>query len=179
MRGAASNAIACTLMPSLSSIFFILWICVDSASILANSHRTGTIRLESSRISWIRLYRPTTEMAEIGRNRLWMRSKRPRSILPQFYSKYLLLLLCVCVCVCFCVSCFLLSLFYESRHSNVFFKNILIVKIYINKNIFNNFLIATPCCIRTLLFQKLPSPALAPKSGNALVFYRFLIGFRI
>ena len=30
----------------------------------------------------------------------------------------------------FCVSCLLLSLFCESRHSNVFFKNILIVKIY-------------------------------------------------
>ena len=28
----------------------------------------------------------------------------------------------------FCVSCLLLSLFCESRHSNVFFKNILIVK---------------------------------------------------
>ena len=98
MRGAASNAIACTLMPSLSSIFFILWICVDSASILTNSHRTGTIRLESSRISWIRLYRPTIEMAEIGRNQLWMRSKRPRSILPQFYSEYLLLLLCFLFC---------------------------------------------------------------------------------
>ena len=35
-----------------------------------------------------------------------------------------------CVFFLFCVSCLLLSLFCESRHSNVFFKNILIVKIY-------------------------------------------------
>ena len=36
-------------------------------------------------------------------------------------------------------TCLLLSFFCESRHSNVFFKNILIVKIYrkLNKNIFN------------------------------------------
>ena len=34
------------------------------------------------------------------------------------------------ICCFFCVYCLLLSLFCESRHSNVFFKNILIVKMY-------------------------------------------------
>ena len=57
----------------------------------------------------------------------------------------------------------------------MFFKNILIVKVYreLNKNIFNNFLIAAPH--RTLLFQKLPSlaPTLAPESGNALCYIEY------
>ena len=77
----------------------------------------------------------------------------------------------------FCVSCLLLSLFCKSRHSNVFFKNILIVKIYIeniNKNIFNNFLIAESRHSHTLLFQKLLNPAPAPKSRNAPVLRRCL-----
>ena len=38
--------------------------------------------------------------------------------------------ICCFFCVLFCVSCIFLSLFCESRHSHVFFKNILIVKIY-------------------------------------------------
>ena len=43
----------------------------------------------------------------------------------------------------------------------------------IYKNIFNNFLIAKSRRTRTLLFQKLPSPASAsaPKSRNAPVLY--------
>ena len=76
-------------------------------------------------------------------------------------------------CVLFCVSCLLLSLFCKSRHSNVFFKNILIVKIYIeniNKNIFNNFLVAAPT---SYFLKKLLSPAPAPKSGNAPMLHRF------
>ena len=62
-----------------------------------------------------------------------------------------------------CVSCLLLSLFCESRHSNMFFKNIL-----------NNFLIAKSRCTCTLFFQKLPSPAPAPtpKSRNAPALHR-------
>ena len=70
------------------------------------------------------------------------------------------------------VSCLPLSLFCESRYSNVFFKNILIENI--NKNIFNNFLIAESHRTRTLLFQKLPSPAPmpAPESRNAPVLHR-------
>ena len=46
---------------------------------------------------------------------------------------------------------------------------------------FNNFLIATPCCTHTLLFQKLPSlalapaPTLAPESKNAPVLHRLIV----
>ena len=36
---------------------------------------------------------------------------------------------------------------------------------------FNNFLIAAPRRNRTLFFQKLPSPAPAPESGNTLVLH--------
>ena len=61
----------------------------------------------------------------------------------------------------------------------MFFKNILIVKIYIeniNKNIFNNFLIAESRNTHIHLFQNLPSPALAPapapESWNAPVLHR-------
>ena len=45
----------------------------------------------------------------------------------------------------------------------------------INKNIFNNFLITAPRLTRTLLFQKLPSSAPAPESGNAPVLHRLLV----
>ena len=41
-----------------------------------------------------------------------------------------------------------------------------------NKNIFNNFLIAESCRTRTHLFQKLPSPA--PESRNAPMLHRLL-----
>ena len=41
----------------------------------------------------------------------------------------------------------------------------------INKNIANNFLITTRRRTRTILFQKLPSPAPAPESENALVLH--------
>ena len=55
----------------------------------------GLIWPESSRIGWIELFWLTTETAEIGlescrnnRNRLWMRPKQPKSVIPQFYSEY-------------------------------------------------------------------------------------------
>ena len=72
--------------------------------------------------------------------------------------------------------CLLLYFLCELRHSNVFFKNILIVKIYrkYNKNILNNFLIAESRPTYTLLFQKLPSPAPAPESRNAPVLHRYI-----
>ena len=55
----------------------------------------------------------------------------------------------------------------------MFFKNILIVKIYrnINKNIFNNFLITESRRTHTLLFQKLSSPKPVPESRNAPVLH--------
>ena len=44
-----------------------------------------------------------------------------------------------------------------------------------NKNIFNNLLIAESRRTRTHLFQKLPSPAPAPESRNAPVLHRVLV----
>ena len=93
----------------------------------------GLIWPESSRIGWIELFRPTTETAETGRNRpwirnrLWMRPKQPKSVIPQFYSEYFFA--SFVFSFLFYVFCLLLSLFCESRYSNVFFKNILIVKL--------------------------------------------------
>ena len=73
-------------------------------------------------------------------------------------------------------TCLLLYFFCELRHSNVFFKNILIVKIYrkYNKNIFNNFLIVKSRRTCTILFQKLPSPAPAPESRNAPMLHIYI-----
>ena len=65
----------------------------------------------------IRTYRPNQIVLANNRNRLWMRPKHLNFVLPQFYSEYLLLLLCF------------LFRFVNQGHSNVFFKNILIVKI--------------------------------------------------
>ena len=122
-----------------------------------DSCRTGLIRPKSGRISHIRSYElaaDTTDTAKTCR-------KRPKSALNMVGKAE---------------TCFLLSFFCESRHSNVFFKNILIVKIYrkINQNIFNNFLIAESRCTGTHLFQKLPSLAPAPESRNASMLHRFL-----
>ena len=54
------------------------------------------VSAESGRIG--QPYWPAIEMADIGWNRLWMRPKHPKSVLPQFYSEYLLLLLCFLLC---------------------------------------------------------------------------------
>ena len=54
------------------------------------------VSAESGRIG--QPYWPAIEMADIGWNRLWMRPKHPKSVLPQFYSEYLLLLLCFVLC---------------------------------------------------------------------------------
>ena len=62
--------------------------------------------------NWV--IRLATEMAKIGlescqnsRNQLWMRSKHLKSVLPQFYSEYLLLLLCFLFCFVFLAFFFL------------------------------------------------------------------------
>ena len=71
------------------------------------------------------------ESCRNSQNRLWMRPKHPKSVLSQFHSEHLLLLLCFLFCFVFCLCCLPSSFFVLwSRHSNVFFKNILIVKIY-------------------------------------------------
>ena len=67
------------------------------------------------------------ELFRNSRNRLWMRPKHPKSIISQFYSEYLLLLLCFLFCFVFLAFFFLC--FVNQGHSNVFFKNILIVNI--------------------------------------------------
>ena len=88
---------------------------LDSRRIGFDLRRTRLIRPESGRI---RSYRPAIDMAETG-------LKRPKqaeiSLETRRNSRNFDLR---------GVSCLLLSLFCESRHSNVFFKNILIVKIY-------------------------------------------------
>ena len=124
---------------------------LDSCRIGFDSRRTGLIRPKSSRIGHIGLYRPAADTAETG----WKRLKSALNMAGKAKT------------------CLLLSFFCESRHSNVFFKNILIVKIYkkLNKNIFNNFLIAESRRTRTHLFQKLSSPAPAPESRNAPVLH--------
>ena len=126
---------------------------LDSCRIGYDSRRTGLIRPKSGCISHIGSYRPAAEtgwkrpkLAGNGRNWPWIWPEKPKLA-------------------------FFFLFFCESRHSNVFFKNILIVKIYrkLNKNIFNNFLIAEFRRTRTHLFQKLPSPA--PESRNAPVLH--------
>ena len=133
---------------------------LDSCRIGYDSRRTGLIRPKSGCISHIGSYRPAAETgwkrpkhAGNGRNWPWIWPEKPKLA-------------------------FFFLFFCESRHSNVFFKNILIVKIYrkLNKNIFNNFLIAESRRIRTHLFQKLsssaPAPAPAPESRNAPVLHK-------
>ena len=151
----ASDAVARASVPRL--IFFFFFFSSDSGRIGFNSCRIRLIRPESGRIGHIKSYWPATDTAETGR-------KRPKSALKLAGNRQNSDLKGV--------SCLPLSLFCESRYSNVFFKNILIENI--NKNIFNNFLIAESHRTRTLLFQKLPSPAPtpAPKSRNAPVLHR-------
>ena len=98
--------------------FFFFW---DSCRLGSDFLQNGPIWPESGRIGRIKLYWPTTEIGLESclnnRNRLWMRPKHLNFVLPQFYSEYLLLLLCF------------LFRFVNQGHSNVFFKNVLIVKI--------------------------------------------------
>ena len=138
--------------------FFFFFFSSDSGRIGFNSCRIRLIRPESGRIGHIKSYWPATDTAETGR-------KRPKSALKLAGNRQNSDLKGV--------SCLPLSLFCESRYSNVFFKNILIENI--NKNIFNNFLIAESrrTRTRTHLFQKLPSPAPAPESRNAPVLHSF------
>ena len=81
---------------------------LDSCQIGFDSHQTGLIRPKWGCIRHIRSYRLAADTAETGR-------KRPKSALNMVGKAE---------------TCLLLYFFCESRHSNVFFKNILIVKIY-------------------------------------------------
>ena len=129
-------------------VFFFFHGHIDSARfkptrllfspIRAEPRRFGQNQAVSAKSGYIGRQPKQIETAKIGlescwnsKNRLWMRPKHPKSVLSQFYSEYLLLLLCFLFCFAFCLCCLPSSFFVLwSRHSNVFFKNILIVKIY-------------------------------------------------
>ena len=137
-RGAATDTTTRVSVLRLSFFFFFLGFMptrLRFAPIQADLRRIGLIRPKLGRIIQIRLYRPMIETAEISlescrnsRNRLRIRPKHPKSVLPQFYSEYLLLFLCFPFCFVFLAFFFLC--FVNQGHSDVFFKNILIVKIY-------------------------------------------------
>ena len=104
----------------------------DAARFVPNRLRFAPNRADLAKIGPYRPYRVVSAGGRYGRNRPETAEtcrKRPKSALNMAGKAE---------------TCLLLSFFCESRHSNVFFKNILIVKIYrkLNKNIFNNFLIA-------------------------------------
>ena len=94
--------------------FFFSWICADSARfepMQLDSRRIELIRPESGRIGHIGSYRPATDAAKTGWNRPWNSPEQPK-FWPQM--------------------CFLPSSFFVLwiKYINMFFKNILIVKIY-------------------------------------------------
>ena len=91
----ASDAAARALVPRLR-VFFLdsRWLDFDSRRFLPNRSNSAGIRL----------YQPA---AETGWNWLWMRPKHSKSVLPQFYFKYLLLLLCFLFCFVFLAFFFL------------------------------------------------------------------------
>ena len=94
----------CPHVGAASELFFFFFsrihaesgsIRTDSARIGFNSHRFGQNRV----VSTSNLNRPkqaeiSLELCWNSRNRLLMRPKHPKFVLPQFYSEYLSLLLC-------------------------------------------------------------------------------------
>ena len=115
----ASDAVARAAVPRLSFFFFFFpRIRADAAQFTSNRLRFTLNRADSARIGPYRPYRIILASNRYGWNRLEMpkigletcRNHRNSDLRG--------------------VSCLLLSLFCESRNSNVFFKNILIVKIY-------------------------------------------------
>ena len=150
----ASNAVTCKRHRCLhigaaSNFFFLKRIHSDSASIRADLapiradsallalNRADSTRIRSYRSisaggwNWPKQAKIGLELCRNNRNWLWMRPKHPKSVLPQFYFEYLLLLLYFLFCFVFLAFFFFFSfIFFEPRTYNVFFKNILIVKIY-------------------------------------------------
>ena len=119
---------SCPRVGTAFKLFFFFFLGFASTRLQFTPNRADSAR--------IGLYQPVIEMAEIclkscwnSRNQLWMRPKYPKSVIPQFYYEYLLLLLCCLFWFVFLAFFFLC--FVNQGHSNVFFKNILIVKIYI------------------------------------------------
>ena len=149
-EGAApeSDAARCGVrLPARLSFFFFFMdslrlgsIRTDSTSILADSHRTGTIRPKSSRIgvisagdrnSWNGRNRPQSALNHAGTAEIGF-EWGPNILILSFLN--FIMNICCFFCVFFFVLCFLPSSFFlcfvNQDHSNVFFKNILIVKIY-------------------------------------------------
>ena len=104
--------------------FFFPWIHAGPARFALTQLRfapnqADLVRIKPYQPNWVVL--AGHRMAEIGlescrnsRNRLRMRPKHPKSVIPQFYFEYLLLLLCFFLFfffVCF-VFCFLPSSFF-------------------------------------------------------------------
>ena len=126
-EGAApeSDAAQCGVrLPTRLSFFFFSWIRFDSARfaptqllfspIRTEPGRFGQNQAESGHISRRPKQPKRSKQAEISlescrnsRNRLWMRPKHPKSVLPQFYYEYLLLLLCFLFCFVFLAFFFL------------------------------------------------------------------------
>ena len=111
-----SDAVACALVPRLS--FFFPRIHTDVARFMPNRLRFTSNRANLARIRPYRPYRIVSVDDRYGQNmpetaKIGLETRRNRRNFDLSG-----------------ISCLLLSLFCESRHSNVFFKNILIVKIY-------------------------------------------------
>ena len=133
---------------SSASEFYLFIFIYGFAPIWADLCRTGPIWLELGRIGWIGSYRPTVKTDRNSWNKSKSALNHARTakigfewgpnILNQSFLNFILNICCF-FCFFFCffflfvlcfVSCLLLSLFCEPRTYNVFFKNILIVKIY-------------------------------------------------
>ena len=114
-----SNSATCEqchyLCVGIMSEFFFFFFNMDLRRLNSNSHRFKPIPTKPSRFNQnrvlmgrIRSIGQRLKQAEIGLescrnnwNRLWMRPKHPKSIIPQFYFQYLLLLLCFLFCFVF------------------------------------------------------------------------------
>ena len=113
MWGAASDVIARALVLRVSIFFFLdLQQLGLIRAELSRFDQNRAILAESSRIGqWPKQAEIGLESCRNSRNRLWMMPKHPKSVIPQFYSEYLLLLLCFPFFVLFFVLCFLPSSF--------------------------------------------------------------------
>ena len=158
-RGVATDAATYALVPHLRFFFFFFFefklTRLRFGPICAEPGKFGQNRVISAGSqNWSNQPKQAKidhESCRNSRNQLWMRPKHPKSILPQFFSEYLLLLLCFLFCFVFLafknifemkmityrkyiekdVVCML------SQNKNIFLPLKHIENI--NKNIFNNF----------------------------------------
>ena len=123
-RDTASDAVTRALVRVCVFFFFfsnsrqLSSIHANAAQFVPNQLRFAPNRSDSAKIGPYRSYQVVQAGSRYGRNRLETAEtcqKRPKSALNMAGKAE---------------TCLLLSFFCESRHNNVFFKNILIVKIY-------------------------------------------------